>query len=70
MVYSKVFLIQGGVILKEISNEELNQIVGGTDITAPIINALTNVFKVLYDAGSGLGSAIRRITSNNMCPTK
>lgn len=56
--------------MKEVSTEELIKIVGGTDITAPIINALTNVFKVLYDAGSGLGSAIRRITSNNMCPTK
>ena len=56
--------------MKEINSEELTKIVGGTDITAPIINALTNVFKVLYESGSGLGSAIRRITNNEMCPTK
>lgn len=56
--------------MKELSNQELYLITGGVDITAPIINALTNVFKVIYEAGSGLGSAIRRISSNDMCPTK
>ena len=56
--------------MREVSNEELTNITGGGDITAPIINALTNVFKILYEAGSGLGSAIRRIANNSMCPTK
>ena len=56
--------------MREVNEKELLEITGGGDITAPIINALTNVFKVLYDAGSGLGSAIRRISDNSMCPTK
>ena len=64
-------LILGGVILKEVSKDELVAITGGTNtFSAPIINAITNIIKVLYDAGSGLGSAIRRISSNSMCPTK
>ena len=57
--------------MKEVSRDELVTIIGGTNsITAPIINAITNVIKVLYDAGSGLGSAIRRLNDNSMCPTK
>ncbi|MBQ6476985.1 MAG: hypothetical protein IJI43_00930 [Bacilli bacterium] len=57
--------------MREVSSHELVTITGGTNsISAPIINALTNIIKVLYDAGSGLGSAIRRMSANSMCPTK
>jgi len=54
--------------LREISEEELLTIVGGGELTASIINALTNVLKLLYEVGNGLGSAIRRIGEGNLCP--
>ena len=52
----------------KINTEELNSIVGGTSITGPIINAIVNVIKVLQDAGHSLGSGIRRISENHLCP--
>lgn len=41
---------------------------GGTSVSATIINALVNVIKVLKEAGYSLGSGIRRISENNVCP--
>lgn len=49
-------------------NVELAKICGGTTITSGIINAFTNIIKVLMDAGHGVGSAIRRIGEGNLCP--
>ena len=52
-----------------INSNELDTIKGGnTSITGPIINAIVNVIKVLQDAGFELGSGIRRISENNLCP--
>ena len=58
-------------MLKKIDDNELQSIVGGSSsISSSIINALTNIIKFFYDAGSGVGSAFRRIHDNDMCPTK
>ncbi len=54
----------------KLNNNNLSKIVGGTTISGTIINAFTNVIKVLLDAGEGVGSSIRRIVDNNMCPLK
>lgn len=55
--------------MKKIDNETLETITGGnTSISGPIINAIVNVIKVLKDAGYSLGSGIRRISENNLCP--
>ena len=54
--------------MREISTNDLTQIKGGTTVTATIINAFVNVIKVLKDAGYSLGSGIRRISENNICP--
>lgn len=56
--------------MNEINENSLNNIVGGTDITSTLINAITNIFKFLADIGTGVGSSIRRITEDNMCPLK
>lgn len=50
--------------------DDLEKIVGGTSLTGSVINALTEIIKVLGDAGRGLGSSIRRIGTNNLCPLK
>ena len=55
----------------KISDEQLDNVYGGaTTISGPIINAVVNVIKVLKDAGYALGSGIRRISENELCPLK
>lgn len=55
--------------MKKIESNNLSKIWGGaTSVSATVINALVNVIKVLKDAGYSLGSGIRRISENNICP--
>ena len=56
--------------MNAIKEKELEEITGGQieSVTGPIINAVVNVVKILQDAGYNLGSGIRRIFKNNMCP--
>ena len=55
--------------MKRVEEEKLDNISGGnTSITGPIINAVVNVIKVIQDAGHALGSGIRRISEDKLCP--
>lgn len=54
--------------MKKLEKKELELIVGGTTFTASMINALTNILKVLVDSGKGLGSAFRRFGEGKVCP--
>ena len=57
--------------MNSIEEEKLEQIKGGNvTISGPIINAITGIINVLKDAGYSLGSGIRRIADNNLCPLK
>ena len=58
--------------MKRIEKEELDYILGCTSqsISGPIISAFVNIIKLLVEAGSDVGSSIRRVSSNNMCPMK
>ena len=57
--------------MNPIDEEKLSEIKGGnTTISGPIINAITGIINVLKDAGYSLGSGIRRIADNNLCPLK
>ena len=56
--------------LSIIEDSKLKELRGGTNISGPIINAFVNVFNVIKDAGYSLGSGIRRISENNLCPLK
>ena len=51
-----------------IQDEDLMKIRGGESISSSMVNAFTNVIKVLFDAGHSLGSAIRRRGEGNLCP--
>ena len=51
-----------------ISDEKLEEVIGGASVSGTIINAFTNVIKVLIDAGIGVGSAIRRVHDDKLCP--
>lgn len=48
----------------------LEKIYGGGSISGTLVNAFTNIIKVLYDAGHAVGSSIRRINEDNLCPIK
>ena len=54
--------------MREIETAKLPEITGGTTITATVINAIVNVIKVIKETGYSLGSGIRRISENTICP--
>lgn len=54
--------------MKKIRKDNLDKIYGGTTVSSAIINAFTNVIKLLMDSGHTLGSAIRRISEKQICP--
>lgn len=57
--------------MKEIKEEKMEKIKGGdATITGTIINALVSVIEVLKNAGYSLGSGIRRISEDELCPIK
>lgn len=54
--------------MKTVDIHELDLIIGGDSISGTVINAFTNVIKLLLDAGRSVGSAIRRVAEGNLCP--
>ena len=57
--------------MNKIEEEKLDLIYGGSNtISGTIINAITGVIKVLYDAGHAFGSSIRRISEDKLCSIK
>lgn len=56
--------------MKEIESIELEKIYGGTSISGPIISSITSIIKLIKEAGYDLGSGIRRLAEDNVCPLK
>ena len=55
--------------MTRIEEEKLDTIHGGnTTISGPIISALTTIIKILKEAGYAVGSGVRRIAEDNLCP--
>ena len=54
--------------MKELTKNELHEIEGGISITGTMISAVTRGINTLLDFGRSLGTAIRRIGNNNLCP--
>lgn len=56
--------------MKKVNNESLEKITGGasTVINGSFVNAFVNVIKLLMEAGSSVGSSIRRIAEGEVCP--
>ena len=54
--------------MKKINSNELKAIRGGNAITSSMINAFTNIIKVLIDSGKGIGSSLRRFKEGKLCP--
>ena len=57
--------------MRSLKENQLDSIKGGdATITGTIINALVSVIEVLKNAGYSLGSGVRRISEDNLCPLK
>lgn len=54
--------------MKELNNNELLCIEGGINITGSFINSLVRGVDIILDLGRSLGTAIRRVQNNNICP--
>lgn len=57
--------------MEKIDDKKLETVVGGASssyLSGTVINAFVNVMKLLMDAGSAVGSSIRRIAEDNVCP--
>ena len=55
-----------------IKEKELDIIKGGniTTVSGTVISALSNIIKMIREAGYDIGSGIRRIIKNDYCPLK
>ena len=50
--------------------EDINlvKVSGGANISASVLNYFQAALKTVYGIGQGLGGAIRRIATKNVCP--
>ena len=54
--------------MKYLEKNQLQKIEGGLKITAALINSFAKGINTVLNLGRALGSSIRRIGSNNICP--
>jgi hypothetical protein len=51
-----------------LNNQQLCNISGGINFSGTLINSFTSGIRVVLDVSRSLGTSIRRIMSNRMCP--
>ena len=55
--------------MKKINDKDLLLIVGGAStLSGTILNQLNKIISILVDSGKSLGSSIRRISEDKICP--
>ena len=55
--------------MKKINDKDLLLIVGAaTTLSGTILNQLNKLISILVDSGKSLGSSIRRISEDKICP--
>ena len=55
--------------MTKLTKNKLQNIEGGSNnISGTVINAFTNVIRLLLESGQDFGSSLRRITDNKICP--
>ena len=53
-----------------LEKETLIKVEGGGILSGTVLNALIKGISTVLDLGRSLGTAIRRLTSGNVCPVK
>ncbi len=56
--------------MTKLSKEELQKVNGGIDLTGTLLNSFTSLIKILLETGRAVGSSLRRIEENQICPLK
>ena len=51
----------------KVEDDNLEKICGGS-VSASILNYFSTAIKTVYSIGQGMGGAIRRIATKNVCP--
>lgn len=52
----------------ELKNDELMTIKGGFSISGSLLNSFSSLIKSILEVGRGIGSSIRRVEENKVCP--
>ena len=52
----------------ELNKQQLVSVVGGVSISGTLINSIVKGVNAFLDLGRSIGTAIRRVTSGNICP--
>lgn len=52
----------------KLEKQELMMIRGGVNITGTMISSFVRCLDIMLDIGRSLGSAIRRMSENSICP--
>lgn len=52
----------------ELNKNQLLNVVGGISISGTLINSIVRGINAILDLGRSFGTAIRRISSKNVCP--
>ncbi len=50
-----------------LNNTQLDEVVGGTNLSASMITGIAKLFTSLFEIGENIGSAIYRIRNKNYC---
>ena len=56
------------LVMVEIDDAKLEKVYGGGTISGTVVNALTDIIRILYNAGHSVGSSARRIKEDDLCP--
>ena len=51
----------------KLREEEMKNVVGGTDIGSALLNAVSKVIETIYNLGDALGSSLRRLIEDKKC---
>jgi len=51
-----------------VCDDALEKVYGGGSVSGTVVNALTDIIRILYNAGHAVGSSARRIKEDNLCP--
>ncbi len=54
--------------MRVLNQQKLAEIRGGFSLSASMLNSINNLVELLMEAGKKLGSAVRRMSSNQICP--
>ncbi len=56
--------------MRKEDDNNLKELYAGSSVSGTVISALGKIVGLLYDAGRGFGSSIRRVGEGNLCPLK